>query len=123
QSQTITVDRQMRRYNVPRIVFVNKCDRQGAAPARVVPNLRSKLKVNAWPVQVAIGLEGEHKGVVDLVRMEAVYFEGARGETVVREKGIPARVADEVAAARAELIAAVADVDDEFGELVVMEGD
>jgi elongation factor G len=79
QSQTITVDRQMRRYNVPRLAFINKMDRAGANPFRVVGQLRSKLKMNAATVQVPIGAEADFAGVVDLVRMKAIYNEGTKG--------------------------------------------
>jgi elongation factor G len=69
----------MRRSNVPRIAFINKLDRMGANPQRVLDTLRAKLRLNAAALQVPIGVEGEHKGVVDLVTMKAVYFEGAQG--------------------------------------------
>ena len=82
QSQSITVDRQMRRYNVPRIAFVNKCDRQGANPFRVCDQLREKLNHNSIMVQIPIGLEENHVGAVDLVTMKAHYFEGENGENI-----------------------------------------
>lgn len=85
QSQSITVDRQMRRYDVPRLCFVNKCDRMGADPFGVMQQLRDKLKHTAAAVQIPIGLEDAHQGVVDLVSMEAVYFDGPRGDDVRRE--------------------------------------
>src|SRR5210317_852759 len=76
QSQSLTVDRQMRRYKVPRLAFVNKCDRSGANPYRVTEELKDKLKLNAVMMQLPIGLEAEHEGVVDLVEMKALYFDG-----------------------------------------------
>ena len=82
QSQSITVDRQMRRYNVPRIAFINKLDRSGANPFRVATDLREKLRHNAVLMQIPIGLEAEHEGIVDLVEMKAVTFDGASGEIV-----------------------------------------
>ena len=82
QSQSITVERQMRRYGVPRIAFVNKCDRSGANPARVTDQLREKLKHNAVMMQIPIGLEDKLEGVVDLVTMRAFRFEGENGETI-----------------------------------------
>src|SRR6218665_986269 len=71
QSQSITVDRQMKRYNVPRLAFINKLDRAGANPFRVIQMIREKLFLNAAAIQVPIGLEDQHKGVVDLVKMKA----------------------------------------------------
>lgn len=79
QSQTITVDRQMRRYNVPRISFVNKMDRVGANPWRAIDQINQKLRMAAAAVQIPIGQEHDFKGVVDLIRMKALYNEGPRG--------------------------------------------
>ena len=83
QSQSITVDRQMKRYNVPRCAFINKLDREGSDPWTVIEQLRSKLHLNAAATQVPIGLSRDHAGVVDLVEMVAHYFEGPNGETPV----------------------------------------
>ncbi len=83
QSQSITVDRQMRRYNVPRLAFINKLDRAGANPYRVTDQLRDKLSHNAVMVQIPIGLEDKHQGLVDLLTMKAYRFEGVSGETIV----------------------------------------
>lgn len=88
QSQSITVDRQMKRYNVPRIAFVNKCDRLGANPEGVTKQLHDKLGHNAAMMQIPIGIEDNFKGIIDLVKMKALYFEGMSGETV-REDEIP----------------------------------
>src|SRR5512136_1527745 len=77
QSQSLTVDRQMRRYGVPRIAFVNKCDRAGANPLRVKEQLREKLGLNPVLLQLPIGLEDKFEGVVDLIKMKAFRFEGA----------------------------------------------
>lgn len=121
QSQSVTVDRQMRRYRVPRLAFINKLDRPGADPSRVVAALRAKLKLNAAPVALPIGLEADHAGVVDLVRNVALSFEGPRGETVV-EGPIPAHLTDAAAAARVTLIEAVADADDELAEAYLAAG-
>ena len=88
QSQTITVDRQLKRYKVPRIAFINKLDRTGANPYKVKDQLVEKLGHNAVLMQVPIGVEGDHKGVVDLVTMKAVYFDGPDGEDV-RDRGDP----------------------------------
>src|SRR5215470_1905735 len=74
QSQSLTVDRQMKRYKVPRLAFVNKLDRQGANPFRVTEQLRDKLKLNAVMMQIPIGVEDKHEGIVDLVTMRAHRF-------------------------------------------------
>lgn len=89
QSQSITVDRQMRRYNVPRVAFVNKCDRSGANPFKVTTAIREKLSLNAVMVQIPIGLEDSHRGHIDLVKMIARYNDGDNGE-IIREEAIPA---------------------------------
>jgi elongation factor G len=88
QSQSITVDRQMSRYKVPRVAFVNKCDRMGSNPEKVTQQLRDKLGLNAVLVQLPIGLEHEFDGVIDLVKMKACYFDGPSGE-IIREEDIP----------------------------------
>ncbi len=120
QSQSFTVDRQMRRYNVPRVAFVNKCDRTGANPLRVRDQLREKLGHNPVLLQLPIGLEDKFAGVVDLVRMKAVYFRGDSGETV-EETEIPAELADAAAAAREEMLDAVSMFSDELMEAVLEE--
>lgn len=79
QSQTITVDRQMRRYNVPRVAFINKMDRAGANPFRVIDQLRTKLKMNAAAVQIPMGAESDFAGVIDIIHMKALYNEGVKG--------------------------------------------
>ena len=118
QSQSITVDRQMRRYNVPRLAFVNKCDRLGADPYRVCQQLRDKLGHNAVLVQIPIGLEVEHEGMIDLVRMRACYFEGEGGEHVV-EREIPAELVDAAAEYREKMLDAVSMFDEELMEALL----
>jgi elongation factor G len=115
QSQSITVDRQMRRYNVPRLAFVNKADRDGANPYRVAAELKDKLKLNAVLMQLPIGLEADHVGVVDLVEMKAFYFEGDNGE-IVREDEIPEPMLQAAQDKRAELIDAASMHSDELLE-------
>ncbi|MFC1523892.1 elongation factor G [Thermodesulfobacteriota bacterium] len=115
QSQSITVNRQMSRYKVPRIAFINKCDRTGANPDRVIQQLRDKLHLNAVALQLPIGLEAELKGIVDLVTMKALYFEGENGETI-REAEIPADLIEEADAKREELLDAASMFSDELME-------
>ncbi len=104
QSQSITVDRQMRRYKVPRLAFINKLDRSGANPFRVVEALREKLRHNAVLMQLPIGLEDKLEGVVDLVKMKAYYFSGDNGETIT-EKEIPADMMEDAKKYHHELVA------------------
>ena len=122
QSQSYTVDRQMRRYNVPRLAFINKLDRAGADPARVTGQLKDKLRHNTITMQLPIGEEANFEGIIDLVTMKAVYFDGDNGEDI-REEPIPADRVEEAKAARHALIAAVADHDDEMAELFLAETD
>ncbi|KAF8995537.1 elongation factor G, mitochondrial [Cyathus striatus] len=117
QSQTTTVDRQMRRYNVPRISFVNKMDRPGANPWRIVNQIRTKLRMPAAAVQVPIGVEEDFKGVVDLVWWRAIYNEGHKGNEVVISEEIPESVRKLAEEKRSELIEQLAEVDEEIGEM------
>lgn len=121
QSQTITVDRQMKRYNVPRISFVNKMDRAGANPFKAVDQITHKLRLPAAAVQVPIGVEDGFKGVVDLIKMKAIYSEGLKGETVRESDEIPSDVRPFADEKRAELIETLADVDDEIAEIFLDE--
>ncbi|EPG65118.1 translation elongation factor G [Leptospira wolffii serovar Khorat str. Khorat-H2] len=121
QSQSITVDRQMRRYNVPRVAFINKLDRTGANPFRVIDQLREKLKHNAVPVQIPIGLENDLQGIVDLVTMKAVYFEGKDGMEIT-EKEIPAELQELAQKKREELLDAASMFSDELTE-AMLEGE
>ena len=122
QSQSITVNRQMTRYKVPRIAFVNKCDRTGANPYRVTQQLRDKLELNAIMLQMPIGLESDLKGMVDLVTMKAVYFDGDQGEQIRMEE-IPAELMDEAQAKREELLDAVSMFSDELMEAMLEEAE
>ena len=115
QSQSFTVDRQMKRYSVPRMAFINKLDRAGANPFRVTQTLREKLKHNALLTQIPIGLEEKHEGVVDLFTLKAMYFEGAEGEKVV-VKDIPSELEEQAKEYRHKLIEGLADFDDDLAE-------
>ena len=121
QSQSITVDRQLKRYHVPRVAFVNKCDRQGANPIRVCGQIREKLGLNAHMMELPIGLEDKLQGVVDLVGMKALYFEGNSGENVI-EKEIPADMIDQANQYREELMDAVSMFDDSLMEDIMEKG-
>jgi len=120
QSQSITVDRQMTRYNVPRIAFINKCDRTGANPERVVGQLRDKLNLNAVLIQLPIGLESDLEGVVDLVSMKAVYFDGEQGNKV-RYEEIPEEMREAAEEKREEMLDAVSMFSDELMEAMLEE--
>lgn len=121
QSQTITVDRQMRRYNVPRISFINKMDRMGANPFKAIDQINHKLRIHAAALQVPIGQEDNFQGVVDLIRMKAIYNEGPRGEVIVERDEIPPHVLPVAEQRRKRLIETLADVDDEMAELFLEE--
>ncbi|KAG0023184.1 Elongation factor G, mitochondrial [Entomortierella chlamydospora] len=120
QSQTITVDRQMKRYNVPRICFINKMDRAGANPWKVVDALRKKLKMHAAALQIPMGAEDNFKGVIDLLKWKAVYFEGADGVNVV-EAEIPEEFLELANTKRAELFEHLAEVDETMSDMFIME--
>jgi elongation factor G len=122
QSQSITVDQQMKRYQVPCIAFVNKCDRSGANPVRVTRHLRDKLGHNSVMMQLPIGLEDKHEGVIDLVAMKAYFFEGEHGEQVT-VKEIPEHLQDEAQAAREEMIDAASLFSEELTDAILEESE
>jgi elongation factor G len=120
QSQSMTVDRQMKRYKVPRLAFVNKMDRTGANFERVVGQLRDKLGCDAIPMQIPIGKEDKLEGVIDLVSMKAAYFDGDNGETV-REEQIPDALAKAAAEGRHAMLEALAMYSDTLMEKLLSE--
>ncbi|WP_165245766.1 elongation factor G [Paludisphaera soli] len=120
QSQSITVDRQMKRYNVPRIAFINKMDRTGANPANVISQLESKLGLTTLPLQIPMGAESNFQGMIDLIERRAIYFDGEKGEDV-RYGEIPAEFADEAARARQGMLEALSMVSDEVMALLLEE--
>ena len=122
QSQSITVNRQMTRYNVPRIAFINKCDRTGANPDKVSEQLRDKLELNAHMMQIPIGLESELEGAIDLVTMKAVYYDGDNGE-IIREDVIPADMIEEAEDKREALLEEISMFSEELMEAVLEGGD
>lgn len=121
QSQSITVDRQLKRYNVPRVAFVNKSDRTGANPYKVCDQLREKLDLNSVMMQVPIGLEEKLEGVVDLIRMKAIYFDGDDGE-IIRVEEIPAELQAESEERREMMLDTISMFSDELMEKM-MEGE
>ena len=120
QSQSITVDQQMKRYKVPCIAFVNKCDRSGANPLRVIQQLREKLGHNAVAMQLPIGLEADFQGVVDLISMKAVYFDGEKGESLRLEE-IPQTLLQSARELREILIDQASIYSDELTEAILEE--
>ncbi|MCK6547316.1 elongation factor G [Myxococcota bacterium] len=120
QSQSFTVDRQMRRYKVPRIAFVNKCDRTGANPLRVRDQLRDKLGHNPVLMQLPIGLEQDFEGVVDLLEMRSIKFDGKNGEKIVYGP-IPDNMVADAKKARDEMLDTVSMFSDELTEAMLEE--
>ncbi|GEQ68997.1 hypothetical protein JCM33374_g2667 [Metschnikowia sp. JCM 33374] len=122
QSQTVTVDRQMRRYNVPRVTFINKMDRMGSNPFRVIEQINLKLKTPAAAIQVPIGAEENLRGVVNIIDRVAIYNEGSQGEELRITPEIPADLEDLVEEKRQVLIETLADVDEEIAD-IYLEGE
>jgi elongation factor G len=120
QAQSLTIDRQMRRYRVPRLAFINKMDRAGGDPHKVVEQVREKLGCDAALLQLPIGREADFHGVVDLVRQEALYFDGPNGETV-RRAAVPAEMREAAAAARRHLLEALSMYSDDLLERLLAE--
>jgi len=118
QSQSITVDQQMKRYRVPRIAFINKMDRNGADPDRVCRDMREKLGLNVVPLQIHMGEGDTFQGVIDLVTMESVTFEGDSGENVVREP-VFSDYTEVAQAARHEMLEALSMFNDEMMEMLL----
>jgi elongation factor G len=118
QSQTITVDRQLKRYKVPCIAFINKLDRVGADPHKVKNQLRDKLGRNAVLMQIPVGLEDKLQGIIDLLAMEAVYFDGTQGE-IIRREAIPAELRAEAVKMRQQMLDAVSLFSDELTDAIL----
>ncbi len=122
QSQSITVDQQMKRYEVPCIAFVNKCDRSGADPLKVCKQLKEKLGHNSVMLQLPIGLEDKHEGLIDLVKMKAYYFEGDNGENII-EADIPAELQGDADTAREEMLDEVSLFSEELTDALLEEAE
>src|SRR6202161_2994225 len=122
QSQSISVDRQMKRYAIPRIAFINKMDRTGANPANVIQQLETKLGLTAIPLQLPIGAESSFQGVIDLIERKAIYYEGEKGESIRREP-IPPEMVEPAERARQGMLEALSMLSDEIMELLLEEAD
>ncbi len=122
QSQSLTVDRQMKRYRIPRIAFINKMDRVGANPFKVTQQIKEKLHVIPVPIQLPMGAESDFAGVIDLITMQAVYFDGEDGETVRRE-AIPEGYVEQASTARQEMLETLSLFDDKLMEALLEERD
>jgi elongation factor G len=120
QSQSMTVDRQMKRYHVPRLAFINKMDRIGANPFRVVEQVREKLDCDAIMMQLPIGKEDNFQGVVDLITMKAIYFDGTNGEKV-RHEAIPAELMDDAKKYRHQMLESLSMYSDDLMEMLLGE--
>ena len=120
QAQSLTIDRQMRRYHVPRLAFINKMDRTGANPQKVVEQLRAKLNCDAVLIQLPIGREQNFEGIVDLITQKAYFFDGSNGEKI-REEPIPADMVDEAHTARQHLLESLSMYSDELMEMLLGE--
>jgi elongation factor G len=114
EPQSETVWRQADKYGVPRVAFINKCDRVGADPSRAIDQIRTRLKANPIPIQLPIGLEDAFCGVVDLISMRALIWDEETLGAKFHEQDIPAELHDEARAAREKLIEALADADDQM---------
>ena len=115
QSQSITVDRQMKRYKVPRLAFINKLDRMGANPEKGIQGIRDVLGLNAVAMQIPIGLEEHLEGVVDLISMKAIYFDGEKGDDI-RYEEIPEHLKEQAQQSRNDMLEAVSMFDDQMME-------
>ncbi len=120
QAQSLTIDRQMKRYGVPRLAFINKLDRTGANPRRVVKQLHEKLDCDAVLMQIPIGLEQNFQGVVDLITGKAIYFDGSQGEKL-RYEDVPEALKDEYETSRQEMLESLSMYSDELMEMMLEE--
>ncbi len=120
QAQSLTVDRQMKRYHVPRLALINKMDRTGADPHAVCAQMRDKLGTDAILMQLPIGTGQSFEGVIDLITMKALYFDGTHGEKI-RAEEIPAEYAADAASHRQHMLEALSMYSDELMELLLSE--
>jgi elongation factor G len=123
QPQSETVWRQATRYNVPRMAFVNKMDRTGADFMRVVEQIKERLGARAVPIQLPIGAEEDFEGVIDLVRMQAIYWDSADQGTSYEAREIPEDLRAEAEAAREFMVEAAAEATEELMEVYLGDGE
>jgi elongation factor G len=123
QPQSETVWRQATRYKVPRLAFVNKMDRTGADYARVVRQIKERLGARAVPIQLPIGAEENFEGIVDLVRMKAIYWENENLGASYEERDIPQDMQADAQAAHEYMVEMAAEASEELMEAYLEEGD
>ena len=123
QPQSETVWRQATRYNVPRMAFVNKMDRTGADFMRVVRQIKERLGARAIPIQLPIGAEEDFEGIVDLVRMQAIYWDSADQGTTYEARDIPEHLQAEAEAARELMVESAAEASEELMEAYLEDGE
>ncbi len=123
EPQSETVWRQANKYGVPRMAFVNKMDRAGADFNRVVEQLRTRLGANPVPVQIPIGAEDKFEGVVDLIKMKAIYWDDASMGSKFEERDIPAELLDEAQSMREQMVEAAAESTEELMEAYLEDGE
>ena len=120
QSQSLTVDRQIKRYHVPRLIFINKLDRTGADPIKVCQDVEEKLACDTILLQLPIGLGEDFQGIIDLITMQAVYFDGHDGE-ILRHDEIPEELVEEAVTARGQMLEKLAMYSDVLMEKLLSE--
>ena len=120
QSQSMTVDRQMKRYHVPRLAFINKMDRTGARPFAIIGELKDKLGADAALIQYPMGTGEKYEGSIDLITMKAIYFDGTKGEKV-RYEEIPTQYKAGAEEYRHKMLEALAMYSDELMERLLSE--
>jgi elongation factor G len=123
EPQSETVWRQANKYHVPRLAFVNKMDRSGADFLRVVEQIKTRLGANAVPIQLNIGAEEEFKGVIDLLRMKAIFWNESDMGVTYDEADIPAELLDEAQALREQMVEAAAEASEELMDKYLSEGE
>ncbi len=123
QPQSETVWRQANKYKVPRLAFVNKMDRTGANFFKVYDQMRARLKANPIPLQIPIGAEDSFEGVVDLVKMKAIYWDDASQGTKFEYRDVPAELMDQAKEWREKLVEVAAESSEELMDKYLNDGD